>query len=432
LKNLLIKNVRIINPFESPELIEKGWITIVDDKIDKVGSGTIETSSFDEVLDMTGKTVLPGMINLHHHLYSSLALGMPAPKKVPGNFTEILEEVWWKLDLALDEESTRASFESGLLECLRNGVTTIFDHHSSPNYTNGSLEMLVEISDKYGINISPSFEITDRNGHEYFESGLKENINTINKYVNHPYVSPLIGLHASFTISDKSLREISNAKGKHGVHIHVSEDLADETDAKNRGYDSVINRLDEFGLLDENSLIAHGIHISEKDVETIVKNGSSMMHNPTSNANNQVGILSSNYIERLDVGLGTDGMQANLISEAKEGLLIRSSHKIDNIDYLKLLFVNNADISSKLFGLKLGKIQPGYQADLAFYNYFPRTRLDKGNILGHILFALGKPTDVISRGKLRISDGNIVNQDSETILYNSNKQSKILWKKMTE
>ena len=108
----------------------------------------------DETIDLQGKTILPGMINAHMHLYSALAIGMPPPKIVPINFVEKLQEIWWKLDLSLDENSIKASFEAGLLECLKYGVTTVFDHHSSPNYTDGSLELLVNTAKKFGQNIS--------------------------------------------------------------------------------------------------------------------------------------------------------------------------------------------------------------------------------------------------------------------------------------
>ncbi|MBC8214456.1 MAG: amidohydrolase family protein [Candidatus Marinimicrobia bacterium] len=428
MKKTLIKNIRIVNPFGEPEFIENGRVSIMNDKIEKVGSGILEENDFDEILDFSGKTVLPGMINMHHHLYSSLAIGMPPPQKIPNNFTEILEQIWWKLDLALDENSTRASFETGLLECLKCGVTTVIDHHSSPNFTEGSLEMLAEIAEKFGINISPAFEITDRNGEGYFESGLAVNLRTLQKHENNPHVFPLLGLHASFTLSDKSLEKI--AESDCGIHIHVSEDKADEEYTKRLGYPSVIQRLNHFGLLNERSLVAHGIHILPEDLEILQKTGANLVHNPTSNANNKVGILSSEIIEKTKVGLGTDGMQASMLSEAKEGVLIRSSHKEKNVDYFAFLFENNSQIVSKLSGLKLGNIQPGYQADLVFFDYSPKTEITKENFSAHILFGLENPTDVITRGKFRIRNGKCVDLNEFEILEKARLQAKLIWNKM--
>ena len=79
----VIKNVRIINPLGETEFIENGWISISGDKINEIGSGVFDENSFDEILDFSGKTVLPGMINMHHHLYSSLAIGMPRLRRTP-------------------------------------------------------------------------------------------------------------------------------------------------------------------------------------------------------------------------------------------------------------------------------------------------------------------------------------------------------------
>ena len=147
--SILLTNACIIDPFGETEYIENGYILIEDETIVKIGAGSALNIVADTTIDLQGKIILPGMINAHTHLYSALAIGMPAPKNTPTNFIEILKGIWWKLDLALDEDSTKASFEAGLLECLQSGVTTVFDHHSSPNFTIGSLELLVNINSMY-------------------------------------------------------------------------------------------------------------------------------------------------------------------------------------------------------------------------------------------------------------------------------------------
>lgn len=432
----LFKNARIIDPFGETEYIENGYILIKDETIVKVGAGSALNISADETIDLNGKTVLPGMINAHTHLYSALAMGMPSLKTTPPNFVEILKEIWWKLDLALDEESIKASFEVGLMKCLRSGVTTVFDHHSSPNFTDGSLELLVDIADKLGQNISIAFEITDRNGKDKFELGLRENIAAFQFYKDDPYVHPLIGLHASFTLSDESLKTIhSEIKGLHnwGIHIHVAEDEADEKDAQSKGYQSVIDRLSSFNLINEHSFIIHGIHSSDKDMELLKNAGATLVHNPTSNANNRVGMLPNNHISRLNAGLGTDGMRANMLVEAQQGTLIRSSHlqgSEQSIDYLELLFKNNPEITARAFGRKIGHLSAGNQADLAIYDYHPRTTITKDNFAEHILFGLGTPNDVIARGKYRIKNRKFIDISEQNIKTEAQKQSLRLWNKM--
>ena len=434
--NILLTNARIIDPFGETEYIEDGYILIEDETIIKIGAGSAPKIAVDEKIDLHEKTVLPGMINAHTHLYSALAMGMPPPKNIPTNFVEILNEVWWKLDLALDKESTKASFEAGLLECLRSGVTTVFDHHSSPNFTNGSSEILANTAENFGQNISIAFEITDRNGKDKFNSGLQENIDSFNSFKNNPYVHPLIGLHASFTLSDNSLKSIySELKGLQncGIHIHVSEDKADEIDAKVKGYKSVIDRLNMFNLINKHSFFIHGIYSSDIDMELLKNTGATLVHNPTSNANNHVGILPNSHISQLNAGLGTDGMRTNMLVEAQQGTLIRGSHikgEEPSIDYLELLFKNNPIIATHAFGRKIGHLSPGNQADLAIYDYNPRTAITEDNFAGHILFGFSNPNNVIVRGKYRIKNRKFMDASERHIKANAQKQSLRLWDKM--
>ena len=236
--------------------------------------------------------------------------------------------------------------------------------------------------------------------------------------------------------ASESLATIRQALGdvdNWGIHIHVSEDQADEVDARNRGYRSVIDRLSKFVLINENSLIIHGIHMQPEDVEILMNAGAMLVHNPTSNANNRVGILSAETINQLNSGLGTDGMQANLLKEAKEGTLIRS-HCLpggaDNLDYIKLLFDHNPQIATKIFGRSIGKIQVGGAADLAIYDYSPRTELSADNLSGHLLFGLEQPSEVICGGKYQIRENKLLNLNEVEIKSTARIQSQKLWHKM--
>lgn len=431
----LLTNCRIFNPYGENVFIENGSILIEDGIITDIGP-IDSTRSADEVIDLNGKTVLPGMINAHAHLYSTLATGMPFPKGHPTNFTEILEEIWWILDRALDEDSTRASFEVGLLDHLRHGVTTVIDHHSSPRYINGSLHLLTETAKQFGLNISGAFEMTDRNGVDSFQESLEENLRFHHDHIHSHTVRPLIGLHASFTLSDESLRHIAESlrqASAWGIHVHTAEDQADQSDAERRGYVSVIQRLDSFGLLNENSLVIHGTHFSSEDGDIVKRTGAMLVHNPTSNANNRVGLTLTGIINDLAAGLGTDGMQANMLAEAREGTLIRSSHlssAASAVNYAELLFNHNPAIATRLFNRKIGKLDPGYSADLALYDYRPKTVVTRENMLSHILYGLEKPSDVMTAGIFRIRDNTVLNLALADILNNARLQSETLWKKM--
>ena len=429
----LLKNLHLINPCSEPAFIENAFVAISGDTIESAGS-SLPAGEYDEIHDLGGKVALPGMINAHHHLYSSLAIGMPLPKNNPANFVEKLKEVWWKMDLALDHDSTHACFEAGLLDSLKAGTTTVIDHHCSPSYIEGSLSMLADTGEKMGLNISLAFEITDRNGEEKFEASLNENLEALEKYSGSPHVHPTVGMHASFTLSDDSLKKIHDAVSSldsWGIHIHVSEDMADEHDAADRGYGSVLERLNKFDLLNQNALIIHGLHIKETDVNLIGELNAMFVHNPSSNANNRVGMTPNLNLDELGSGLGTDGMQANMLREGKEGMLIRSSHLpggAASSDYMRLLFGNNPEIASKLFGRKIGRILPGYQADLAIYDYSPRTPITESTVFGHVFFGLSElPSDVITRGEFRIKDRQLLMHSEKEIKANAVTQAEKLW-----
>ncbi len=431
-------NVRLINPCAANDFIENGYIAVTGEKISGIGVGQPEFPAEWQVIDLAGKSVLPGMVNAHTHLYSALALGMPWPVKTPQNFVQKLEKIWWKLDRALDYDSIRASFETGLMACLEAGVTTVIDHHSSQTAINGSLPILAEVAQELDMTVSTAFEISDRNGAEGFEAGLNENLEFYCSYHGHENIRPLIGLHASFTLEDESLQKIRqsvNDLPDWGIHIHVAEDQADEADARQRGYRSVIDRLDHFGLINRHSLIIHGLHTNNEDIDILRQKGAMLVHNPTSNANNRVGWLASEKIDSLQAGLGTDGMQGNMLKEAKEGTLIRSAHLpggVDNVDYLRLLFLNNPRIAERLYGRMIGKLEVGQRADLAIYDYYPRTAITNDNYSGHLLFGLGSPSDVMTAGKFKIRDSKWVDEKQKQKLKNGQDQSNKLWSKIQE
>ena len=432
----LFKNLTIIDPNGESSLNLNTSIVCEDGIITEIGSLHSDLSNYHSVFDMNGKFVLPGMINAHNHLYSSLALGMPAPSTKPVNFVEKLQQVWWKLDLALDDASTHASFQVGLMSALQAGVTTIMDHHSSQNYIDGSIDHLVDVASNFGIRIGTAFETSDRNGEKVFESSLQENINSIEKYRSNPFVHPMMGLHASFTLSDNSLNTICNRLKEidnPGIHIHVAEDKADHEDAVQRGYRSVIDRLNKTGIITKDSLLIHGIHLEHEDFEIIKDKGANLVHCPTSNAGNRVGKLSSQTVENLPVALGTDGKQANMLNEVNQAEIIRSSHlkgPDKNFDYPNLLFKNNSELVSRLFNQKIGRIKIGYQADLVMYEYNQTTELNESNIMSHVFGGFTSPSDVITRGKFRIKDNKFVNINKEDILANACQESAKLWKKI--
>ena len=237
----------------------------------------------------------PGLVCAHHHLYSTLARGMPAPQRMPAGFTEILELVWWRLDRALDLEGIRWSAMLGALEALERGCTAIIDHHESPEAIDGSLSVIAEACAEVGVRVDCAYGVTDRHGPEGALRGIAEN----RRYLRDGGRGR-VGVHAAFTCTDETLEAVAELAGELGVgvHIHVAEGEADSGAA---------DRLRH--LATDDWLIVHGVHLADDHglAGTIV-------HNPRSNMNNSVGYSRPVRFSN-PVALGTDGIGADMLEE---------------------------------------------------------------------------------------------------------------------
>ncbi len=260
---------------------------------------------------------LPGRVNAHTHLYSGLApLGMPAPSERPKDFVSILQQVWWRLDRALDEDSLRAAARYYLAEALLAGTTTVIDHHESPSFIHGSLDVLAEEATALGIRAVLTYGATERNGgRDEARRGLAE----CERFVRSgrfPGVYGCVGLHASFTISDDTAREAGALARALGtvVHVHVAEAASDVEDARHRGYEGPLERLLSLGALPPGSIAAHGVWLSEDTVRRADDADVWLIQNPRSNANNRVGYPKALYASKR-VAIGTDGYPSDLTAE---------------------------------------------------------------------------------------------------------------------
>lgn len=235
----------------------------------------------------------PGLVCAHHHLYSALARGMPPPPKQPTTFTEILEQVWWRLDAALDLEMIRWSAMLGALEALECGTTALLDHHESPNAIEGSLSVIADACAEVGVRVVCAYGVTDRHGAEGAKRGLAENDRFLSEGGR-----GLVGVHAAFTCSDETLEAAAGLAADRGVgvHIHVAEGTVD-ADAGDR----------IAALARDDWLLVHCVHLGRALRGTIA-------HNPRSNMNNGVGY--ARPTERPNrVVLGTDGIGADMLEE---------------------------------------------------------------------------------------------------------------------
>ena len=391
-----------------------------------------------ESVDCSGKIVLPGFICAHHHFYSTMARGMAIPGEPASNFVEILERLWWKVDRALCEEDILLSAQIPLIECIRNGTTTVIDHHASPGMRDGSLDLIENAVRGAGIRASLCYEVSDRN---VMGGGVEENERFIKKIgKGDGQIAAMMGLHASFTLTDDSLERCVGIAKDAGVgcHVHVAEDYADEQDSLDKYGMRTVHRLDKLGASGPKSLFIHCVHIDESEMDIIAGTNTSVVHNPESNMNNAVGVtpLFKLLARNILVGLGSDGMSSDMLSQMRCAYLLHrlanSDPRVAFLEAPKLLLENNAQIVERQFGIRVGELAEGRPADMAILDYQPPTVLSGANFLGHLIFGLVDATvdTTVCRGQVLMRDKKILTLDEQRIAARSRELAPQMWERL--
>jgi putative selenium metabolism protein SsnA len=391
----------------------------------------------EEVLDLAGSVVVPGLVNAHTHLYSGLARGMPAPRVPPRNFVEILERVWWRLDRALDVESVYLSGLAGAIEAALSGTTLLIDHHSSPSFIRGSLSALRRALEEVGLRSALCYEVTDRNGTEGRDLGLEENeaFHSATSSASPPssLTRGMIGGHASFTLSPESLDRLRALVERTGgaLHVHAAEDKADVLDCRARYGIGLVQRLDAHGLLAARTLLAHCVHLTEAEIAEAYVRGCWVAHNPRSNMNNAVGYAPTASLKR--AALGTDGMDGDMLAETRAAYLkMRDAGRDDAFPAALQLLAGGHRLAAALFGLPFGKLDAGAPADLVVLAYDPPTPLHTDNLGGHLLFGVDRShvSSVMVAGRFVVRDRRVTTVDAAAAFARAREAARELWKRM--
>jgi len=439
---LVIENGLIVTMDEQHRILKRGTIAVEDGKIVGVEKASEAKGKYkaEKIVDATGKIVMPGFICAHHHLYSTFARGMSIPGEPAKNFVETLEKLWWKLDNLLTKEDIYYSSLIPLIECVRNGTTTIIDHHESQSYQKGSLNEIAKAVKEVGIRASLCLGTSDRYGRG--KEGLEENkrfLSLLNSQPSKP-LKGMVGLHATFTVNDDTLDESVKLARKYrlGIHVHCAEDKADQDENLKKYGMRVIERLSSHGALGEKSIAAHCVHVDEKEMDILKTTGTNVVHNPESNMNNAVGCADVlGMMEKgINVGLGTDGMSSDMLAQMRCAYLLQRHEKRDpRVAFLEaptMLLNNNPKIIKKVTGWRVGEIAEGALADIVLIDYLPPTELNENNFLGHLIFGLVDATvdTTICNGKILMESKKLVDLDEKSIVQRSSQLASELWKRL--
>ena len=383
----------------------------------------LDPQTGDTVLDCSGKLVTKSFGCGHHHIYSTLARGMPAPAKTPQNFQEILQSVWWHLDKNLDLEMIRASALASALYCAKNGVTFVIDHHASPFAVENSLQTIRDAFELVGISHLLCYEMSDRDGDAIKEKGLAET-ETYLKEGN----QGLVGLHASFTVGDDLLKKAVDLSEKYrtGIHVHVAEDLSDQDHCLRTYNKRVVNRFNEMGILDRpRTILAHCLHLDNREKHLLAESNAWVAESVESNLNNNVGLTDYRDYGN-NIMLGTDGMHSDMLRSAKAAFFVgQGTEAIGFPDIYKRFRNIHHYLSSNDF-------TGDGENNLVILDYDTPTEISDENFLGHFVFGIESRhvESVIANGELIVKNRELQTMDENEILTFAREMGTALWRKL--
>ncbi len=333
----------------------------------------------------------------------------------------------------------RLSAELALADSVRWGTTTVFDHHASPSFIGGSLELIAQAVDRSGLSAVLCYEITDRNGHEQAIAGSRREPRLSSRPASTTLaVRGMLGFHAGFTVDDETLAAASERRlDGMGCHIHVAEDALDLRISKLK-YDSApVQRLDRLGLIDDRTLAVHCVHLGSDDRRLLAERGATIVHNPESNANNGVGRLDllAAAADGCRLGLGTDGMSSAILGALRAAFLgLRGGQRDPRLGFTVVpdLLAVNAEVAGRFFGEELlGRLEPGAPADLIVLDSAPPTLITPDNVFAHLVYgSAGSPVrHTVARGRFLLEDHRFTRVNPAAIADEARRTTPALWER---
>lgn len=427
---ILLKDARLIEL--DPPNVWSGDLRVEGHVIAQVAS-EIPPDPQDEVVDVGGAIVIPGLVNGHSHLYASLTVGVPGLMESPQGFLQMLEQVWWRLDRALTPESIEMSAIIGAVEALRSGVTTLINHHSSPSVIEGSLDIVARGVRRVGLRGVLCYETTDRNGAAGRIAGIEENrrFAAACRAKKDGRLGGMMGAHASFTLTDEALEEMARTP-RLRLHIHLAEDPCDDQLSRARYGASPVERLDAFNLLNADAILVHAIHLSIADLATVQQACATISHNPRSNMHNGVGHAPIHRFG-VPVMLGTGGVGSDMLAEARAAWLKARDAGVPIVPRQTLAMLGAGQrTAGRLLGVRLGELREGAEADLVVTDYRPATPLDTASLAGHVLGGLSARhvRHVMVGGEWALLERRVLGVDEVSCRADAQQVAKGLWERM--
>ena len=361
------------------------------------------------------------------------------PDTVTENQIGLMDGQWWTIDRHLTLEQTKYSAIDTMISCIRNGVTTIFDHHASFGHIKDSLFTIADAAKELGVRSCLCYEVSDRDGMDKAREAVMENAEFIRYALkdDSDMLAGMMGMHAQFTISDETMElAAANKPDEVGYHIHVAEGIEDLHDCLKKYGKRIVDRLMDWNILGEKTLLGHCIYINSHEMDLVKDTNTMVVHNPESNMGNACGCPPTMELVHRGIlaGLGTDGYTHDMTESYKVANVLHKHHLCDANaawgEVPKMLFENNAAIANRYFKAPLGVLKEGAAADVIVVDYNPPTHLDENNINGHILFGMtGRDVvTTVGNGKVLMKDREVKVIDVEEAMAKCRESAAKLWK----
>lgn len=426
---LILGNGRVITRDEKEPFLENGAVVLDGNTIQQVGPLEEMKKAYPEAefIDARGGLIMPAFINVHEHIYSSFARGLSINGYNPKGFLDILDGMWWTVDRNLTLHDTYLSAMATYIECIKNGVTTVFDHHASFGSVKGSLFEIEKAAKETGVRSCLCYEISDRDGKEKAKEAVMENAEFIRYALKDEtdMIAAMMGMHAQFTISDETMElAAANKPDEVGYHIHVAEGIEDLHHCLKTYGKRIVDRLMDCKILGEKTLLGHCIYINPHEMDLIKETDTMVVHNPESNMGNACGCPPTMELVHRGIltGLGTDGYTHDMMESFKVANVLHKHHLCDPntawTEVPQMLFEGNAKIAGRYFKKELGVLKKGAAADVIIVNYDPLTPMHAGNINGHLVFGITghDVTTTVANGKVLMKDRKLTEIDEEKVM----------------
>ena len=443
---MLITNATVITWGRPNQILDRCGLLITGGRIAAIGpSAELEEHHRDEPrLDARGQYVMPGNICAHGHFYSAFAVGLSVPGDAPITLPTILDRLWWPYDRALGPKEVRLAVEVGMVDAIKNGTTTYFDHHSSPNCIDGVLDLIASVVTDAGLRAVLCFEVTDRDGPERSKAGIAENARFVDRCSSGPIgggrVAASFGIHAPMTVTDATLAACrESVEAGTGFHVHAGEHEYDQYRSLAQSGARSVERLHNHGMLGERSIMAHAIHLDAAEIGLLAATGTASSHQPRNNMNVGDGIaaVESQMRAGVRVCLGNDGLSPTMWREAEAAYFLqkiahRDARRLPPDQLLEMAVYNNAALASLYFGdTPVGTITDGAAADLILVDYQPATPMTAANIGGHLVFAMNESmiTTTIVAGEVLMRDRELLTVDEEEVKARCREAAPAFWER---